>query len=134
MRQGGSWRSQAALGVAVLSVIAASACADPCSNTPIAEVPSPSGEFNAVVFARDCGATTGDSVQVSLLRRDERLSNTGGNALVADSGHVPLPLQVKPEWVSDRVLRLTYDPLLRTFTRAASVAGVTIIHASSSCP
>ncbi|MGB8932800.1 MAG: hypothetical protein WCC48_16265 [Anaeromyxobacteraceae bacterium] len=94
-------------------------------------MPSPSGEFRAVVFDRGCGATTGFSTQVSLLRHGERLSNTGGNALVVDSGNAPLPLQVKPEWVSDRVLRLTYDPRLRTFTRAASVAGVTVIHASS---
>lgn len=113
-------------------MIAAIACADPCSNTTVAIVPSPSGEFNAVVFERGCGATTGFSTQVSLLRRGERLSNTGGNALTVDSGHAPLPLQVKAEWVSDRVLRLTYDPRLRTFIKESAVSGVTLMHASTS--
>ena len=113
-------------------MITAAACADPCSNTTIAEVPSPSGEFNAVVFDRGCGATTGFSTQVSLLRRGERLSNTGGNALVVDAGHAPLPLQVQAEWLSDGVLRLAYDPRLRTFTKESAVSGVTLIHAPSS--
>lgn len=126
----GSRRSRAALAAAAISLIATTACADRCSNTIVAEVPSPSGEMRAVVFERDCGATTGLSAQVSLLRRGERLSNTGGNALAVDSGHTPfLPLEVKPEWVSDRVLRLAYDPRLRTFARETAVAGVTLIHA-----
>lgn len=132
MRGGGSRRSHAALGVALLSMIATTACSDPCANTTIAEMRSPSGEFSAVVFERDCGATTGFSRQVSVLRRGERLANTGGNALVVDSGHAPVPLQVKAEWLSDRVLRLTYDPLLRTFIKESAVSGVTIIHTSTS--
>jgi hypothetical protein len=115
----------------MVSMIAATACADPCSNTTIAEVPSPSGELHAVVFERECGATTGFSVQVSILRRGERLSNVGGNAFTADSGHTVLPLQVKAEWESDRALRLTYDPRPRTFAKERAISGVTLIHASS---
>jgi hypothetical protein len=128
MSVSGRKRRRAALGVTVVALIAGTACADPCSNSPLAEVPSPSGELRAVVFERDCGATTGFSVQVSILRRGERLSNGGGNAFTADSGHAPLPLRVEAEWESDRTLRLTHDPRLRTFTRETDVSGVTLVH------
>jgi hypothetical protein len=128
----GRTRRRASLGVTVVALIAMTACADLCANEILAEVPSPSGELRAVVFERDCGATTGFSVQVSILRRGEPLSNVGGNAFTADAGHSLLPpLEVRAEWESDRALRLTYDPRLRTFTKESTVSGVTLIYAST---
>ena len=37
-----------------------------CGNDLVKEVPSPNGKMKAVVFQRDCGATTGFSTQISL--------------------------------------------------------------------
>jgi hypothetical protein len=129
MTVSGRKRRRAALGVTLVALTAGTACADPCLNSTLAEVPSPSGELRAVVFERDCGATTGFSVQVSILRRGERLSNVGGNAFTADAGRSPLPLKVEAQWDSDRALRLTCDPRLRTFTKESAVSGVTLIYA-----
>ncbi|HEU4384684.1 MAG TPA: hypothetical protein VFR85_14450 [Anaeromyxobacteraceae bacterium] len=93
------------VGCAVL----AAAC-DLCRNEFVADVPFPSGRNHAVVFQRDCGATTSYSVQVSVLSSGKKLANEGGNALIADAGHRDVPLQVRATWDSDRVLRLSYDP------------------------
>lgn len=124
--------TRATHAIMVASVLALTACSDPlnmCGNKVLADVPSPSGERHAFVFQRDCGATTGFSVQVSVLRRGKSLPNEAGNAFTADDNHDPaVPLSVQPVWESDRVLRLTYDSRLRTFTRETSVAGVQIVY------
>ena len=50
-----------------------------CGNDIYSETLSPDGELKAVIFQRDCGATTGFSTQVSILDTDETLENDGGN-------------------------------------------------------
>ena len=76
------------IGVAVVAVIVAipagclywlGTALDTCGDTPVQTVPSPSGSLKAVLFERDCGATTGFSSQVSILSHDENLGNEGGN-------------------------------------------------------
>jgi hypothetical protein len=47
------------------------ACLSPCENEVFSDVPSPSGKEHAIVFQRDCGATTDFSFQVSILNRSE---------------------------------------------------------------
>jgi hypothetical protein len=51
----------------------ASACGwdDPCANAIVARVPSPSGANVAIVFERDCGATTRGTTQVSVVSNAE---------------------------------------------------------------
>ena len=87
--------------MAAASVLALTACSDSCGNDVLADVPSPSGERRAVVFQRDCGATTGFSVQVSILRRGKSLPNEAGNTFTADANHDPgVSLEVQPTWES----------------------------------
>src|SRR5688572_11020252 len=62
-----------------------------CRNEVLAELPAPDNRNRAVVFQRDCGATTGFSTQVSVLRGSRRLPNEGGNVFVADSDHGQAP-------------------------------------------
>lgn len=52
-----------------------------CENTVVAKYPSPSGEHQAVVFDRGCGATTPVSTHLSLLKTGEAIDEAGGNAL-----------------------------------------------------
>ncbi|ABC83670.1 hypothetical protein Adeh_3906 [Anaeromyxobacter dehalogenans 2CP-C] len=121
--------------MAAASVLALAGCSDflnMCRNDVLADVHSPSGERHAVVFQRDCGATTGFGVQVSILRRGKALPNEAGNTFTADANHdAGVSLDVQPIWESDRVLRLTHDDRLRTFTRERSVAGVEIVYQPS---
>jgi hypothetical protein len=41
-----------------------------CGNAVLQDLPSPEGRRHAVVFTRDCGATTAFSTQVSVLPSD----------------------------------------------------------------
>ena len=55
-----------------------------CSNEILAEELSPDGKLKAVIFTRNCGATTGYNRQVSILRVSETLPNDGGNVFITD--------------------------------------------------
>jgi hypothetical protein len=46
-----------------------------CGNQLYQEVLSPDNKYKAVVFQRDCGATTGFSTRVSILRADAKFTD-----------------------------------------------------------
>src|SRR5690242_16830620 len=62
------------------------ACSDPCANTVVSKVDSPDGAHSAVLFQRDCGATTGLSTQISIVDNGETPSGSG-NTFRADDDH-----------------------------------------------
>jgi hypothetical protein len=57
-----------------------------CRNSIVTALVSPDGERKAVMFQRDCGATTGFSTHVSVLKVGE-FPKGGGNAFVSDGDH-----------------------------------------------
>jgi len=71
---------------------------DMCGNEIFEELLSPDSNHKAVVFQRDCGATTGFSTQVSIINAKNELENTGGNIYISD-GH-PKELALKIYWLS----------------------------------
>ncbi len=79
---------------------------DLCGNEVFQEVVSPDGTYKAVVFQRDCGATTGFSTQVSILKASSQLTNRGGNVFAMD-GH-PDWTQVEVRWDGNRSVDLRY--------------------------
>jgi len=106
------------------STIGSSRCfdiADMCGNDVYRGYPSPNGKLKAVVFERDCGATSPFSTQVSILGRDERLENVPGNAFVgSDAGSAPLTDHSTMEkfevrWLDDDHMLIRYDA--RGFSR-----------------
>ena len=76
-----------------------------CGNEVFEEVNSPSLEFKAVIFQRDCGATTAFSTQVSVLSGTEVLPNESGNVFIID-GH-PDDTQLEISWASDSELNIS---------------------------
>ena len=64
---------------------------DLCGNTVLKSLGSPDRKLKAVVFQRDCGATTGFSIQISVLNAGDPLPNEEGNVFIADSGHGAAP-------------------------------------------
>lgn len=106
-----------------------SACtniAGDCRNEVLKELASPSGKMKAVIFQRDCGATTGFSTQVSVLSKDEKLPDEGGNVFVADTNHGEAPSGqgggpvVEASWVSENELLIKHDTRARAFQHAQS--------------
>lgn len=81
---GGMRRSLRASFLALAVLV--SGCADTCANEIVDRVGSPNGNYDAVLFQRDCGATTGFSTQISLVPAGEDIEGSG-NVFVADDSH-----------------------------------------------
>ena len=88
-----------------------------CGNTISQTAVSPDGQLKAVVFERDCGATTRVSRQVSVLRASQSLPNEGGSILVIDGPSSPA---LRVAWAGARTLQIQYPPRTRVFHQAAA--------------
>ena len=92
-----------------------------CGNQVISETKSPDGSFEAVVFQRDCGATTGFSTQVSIFRSWLPRGSSSGNVFVSDTnrGAAPAGIGGGPEisvnWQSSNELVISHHPKVRIY-------------------
>jgi hypothetical protein len=127
------------LGVGALALFASSACtsiAGDCGNELLKERPSPDGKMKAIVFQRDCGATTGFSTQVSVISKDEKLSGEGGNVFAADTNHGEAPSgqgggpAVEVSWLNENQLLIKHDKRARVLQHPQSPGGVTVLYAT----
>lgn len=66
------------------SVILVSCSNNLCSNTEIKRYSSPDNIFEAVIFFRDCGSTTGQSFQLSIVKQGEEVGNAKGNIYITN--------------------------------------------------
>jgi hypothetical protein len=99
-----------------------SGCDGVCGNQEVQRVISPSKEWVAIAFTRDCGATTGSSSQVSLVRNGASLSNEPGNVLVLEAS-VPLKLS----WTPEGQLVVAGSRHVKRFKEENKVAGVSVM-------
>ena len=106
-------------------------CGDACSNEIVTRVVSPDGEREAVMFQRDCGATTGFSTRVSILERGEPLSGSG-NTFRADDDHGAAESGpwggswAEMKWLASDRLLIRYAAKSRLFEQDESVCDVAI--------
>lgn len=125
-----------AVGVAAWVGVSSLSSESLCGNEKLAEFPSPDGEFKAVVFKRDCGATTGFSTQVSVMRREAALGNASGNVFVEDTDHGRAPSgrgggpEAKVVWIGNRALRIDHHVKARVFVAHALVDGVAVTYST----
>lgn len=90
-----------------------------------------------MLFSSDCGATTGFSVQVSILAPG-RIPRGAGNTFVADGDPgAALPGRwggpwAEMRWTGPRQLQIAYASGARVFERKGQVAGVTVSYQSAS--
>lgn len=117
----------------MLALLACSGCSDACQNTVASSRPSPDGALVAVLFQRDCGATTGFSTQISILQPDDKPTG-GGNAFIADDDHGAARVGswegswAEASWLAPDHLLIRYAPKSRLFKRIDSVSGVKITY------
>ena len=103
-----------------------------CANEDIAEVASPNAQLKAIVFQRDCGATTGFSTQVAVLPAGASLQNEPGNVFVADTNHGAAPSgrgggpEVAVHWRSDDALQIAHHPNARVFLAEHRIGDVRV--------
>ena len=86
-----------------------------CHNEIFSEVISPNGKYKAVVFERNCGATTGYSTQVSILPASRELQNKKGNVFIQD-GH-PDWTEVRVIWIDDKNLNIDFQSDYQVYTQ-----------------
>lgn len=121
-------------GILSLTVLLACAgCSDACQNTVAFRNPSPDRRHTAILFQRDCGATTGFSTQISILSPNDEVSG-GGNAFRADDDHGAAPVGdwggswAEMKWLSSDHLLVRYAARSRLFMQDEEVSGVRITY------
>ena len=92
-----------------------------CQNSVAYELASPGRGRKALVFNRDCGATTGISTQLSILPAGTPLGSDAGNALAVDEGTLVV------RWSGDDSLIVELGGR-RAYKKESVVAGVTITY------
>lgn len=95
-----------------------------CGNYIYQQAISPSGEYRVVVFQRDCGATTGFSTNLALLKTNEALPQRSGNMMRAN-GH-PNWFDIEVEWQDDTHVTITHNGTWKPSTQKETVRGVHI--------
>jgi hypothetical protein len=114
--------------LAALVLLWSSGCLNPCGNEILSETISPEKSTRAVVFERACGATSGDSTHVSILRANERLSNDAGNVFSADNNHEAFKVTVTVHWDSAQRLVIRYPARARIFRKETTAKGVALVY------
>ena len=99
-----------------------------CTNEAPAEHHSPDGQWKYVSFDRNCGATTGSNLQISVLPASKSLPNEAGNAFIADDNHGATRFVAQPEWVSARELKITYSANARIFKKEPKVGPIAVTY------
>lgn len=92
-----------------------------CENSSQSSEASPDGTYTAHTFVKDCGATTAESYQLSILKSGKELKNKGGNTFVSMK-----PFDV--EWTSDKALTVTYPASAQNFEMDKKVGKVNVIY------
>lgn len=107
----------------IVATLVCAACSDPCSNTVERRLPSPDGKHDAVIFVRDCGATTNYSTQLSIVARDENPVGSG-NALTTELIDNNATFLVR--WNGSKKLDVQLPPGTEMFEQNTEVSGIII--------
>ncbi|WP_344705557.1 hypothetical protein [Sphingomonas swuensis] len=118
-------------GILAAGVLVLSGCSDGCSNSIINRADAPDGLHSAVLFQRDCGATTGFSTQVSVVEHGDQPTG-GGNTFRADDDHGAAVAGkwggpwAEVKWLAPDHLLISYAAKSRLFEQDDEVSGVRI--------
>ncbi|MDQ0462918.1 hypothetical protein QO010_000666 [Caulobacter ginsengisoli] len=124
---------QAPLVLAASLLAILGGCSDGCANDVVSRATSPDGKVSAVIFERNCGATTGYSTQISLIGPDKEPSGPG-NLFRADTGHGAARSGAwggpwaELRWLSPNHLLVRYATGARIFEQSARVGGVDVTY------
>ena len=97
-----------------------------CENEATSEHVSPDGQWKYISFDRNCGATTGSNLQISVLPAPKSLPSDAANAFIADDNHGATRFVAQPDWLSDHKLRIAYSQKARIFKKEAKVGPIEI--------
>ena len=107
----------------LIILLAAFAGCDMCGNEISKVELSPDGVSKAIVFSRDCGATTGFNTQVSIIGTEDKLSNDSGNILIIKNKE-----NLALNWLSNNHLEIKGNLSNETFKKEQTFKGVHITY------
>jgi hypothetical protein len=111
-------------GVVVLANTGCFDIAGTCGNTVVSESPSPDSALRAVVFERNCGATTAFTTHVSVLENGVTLPDSVGNVFVADEYRI----QTAARWSSPGTIEIRHDSRARVFKSEPAIGNVRVVY------
>jgi hypothetical protein len=135
-RYSGKILSEAEIVTIGLFILYWSLFSDLCGNKVIFTLMSPDKKLKAILFERDCGATTDISSQVSLISATEDFKNKSGNIFVADCNHGKAPRtdgggpEIKITWLSNDTLEIRYHKYARVFLKNLKYEGIIILYST----
>ncbi len=93
-------------------------CDDLCSSDIIQEVKSPDNRYKAISYIYSCGATTGNSTQVSLMDENGVIVKPGNVFIAAGKN------QVRLSWLAKDKLLIAMKEKVRIFKKEEKYEGV----------
>jgi hypothetical protein len=114
-------------------IICMTGCDDLCSNEVIVEKVNNSKAYKLIHFDRNCGATTGNSNQLSIVSIDEDLDNEGGNVFIASSNsgsNLETDRGVVAKWLNDSTVLVKYERDLTVFEKVDKVGEINVVYES----
>lgn len=111
--------------------LAVAGCDDACTDEVVTRLASPDGKREAVMFQRDCGATSGYSTQISIVEVGQAPAG-GGNTFRADDNHGAAKVGdwggswAEIKWLASDRLLVRYADKSRIFEQDNTVAGVSV--------
>lgn len=92
-----------------------------CENEKVSSVTSPDGSKIAVTFVRGCGATAGDSTQLSIISSWRSNPSGSGNVLVVEGRP-----SIQVSWVSDSAIAVSKIGSGRIFKQEGELDGTSV--------
>jgi hypothetical protein len=111
--------------LAGLATLLCTGCSDACSNSLEQRLPSPDGKNDAVVFVRDCGATTDYSAQLSIVAPME-MPQGAGSVLTTELGSSNAGFQVR--WLAPDRLVVQLPSDIAVFKQKQHLGGIVITY------
>jgi hypothetical protein len=120
----------AAFLVTLFSVSACGADSTGCVNNELERLPSPDRAQDAVVYVRECGATTGPGLNVSIVKPGIPLPDEPGNVLAIKdpAAMAAKPGDVNATWRTPSELQLTYSAGRGVSRALSTYNGTSVIH------
>jgi hypothetical protein len=104
------------------------------TNEKIFETSAPGQIKKSILFIKSCGATVGDSYQVSIVPYQTMLKDSDtGNVFIADSHNGAISAdtsKIKIDWLTADTLKVSFDKALRVFKSNKKVEGIVVMYDS----
>lgn len=102
-----------------------------CNNHVYEQIDNSKRTFKIVKFDRGCGATTSNSIQLSVIDYNDSLRNEAGNIFIANSKvgmYIERDTSVQASWLNDSTILVRHDKDLEVFKKNSMAGKVNVVY------